>query len=141
MIDIYRYEFLDTKLEEKLEAIEKALGFKLFIWQKTYIERGVFRQYGETTAKILKELIEPGNIINYSEPPKSRMEHFHRRMLLEIKQKLEENGIETNKVARNKAELRQYMNERANNASNIIKDQVAEALEKKLNNAICEIDY
>lgn len=32
------------------DKIEKALGFKLFIWQKTFITRGVFRQYGETTA-------------------------------------------------------------------------------------------
>lgn len=53
---IYRPLSTDPDVERKLEAVEKALGLKLFIWQKTFIERGVFRQYGETTARILKDL-------------------------------------------------------------------------------------
>lgn len=32
----------DPDVERKLEAVEKALGFKLFIWQKTFIEKGSF---------------------------------------------------------------------------------------------------
>ena len=47
---------MDEKLEAWITAVEKALGYKLFFWQKTYIEKGAFRQYGETTAKILREL-------------------------------------------------------------------------------------
>ena len=48
----YRPHYTTPELDKKIEDVEKALGFKLFIWQKTYIEYGVFRQYGETTAKI-----------------------------------------------------------------------------------------
>ena len=54
---IYRTVTMDTDLEKTLEAVEKALGFKLFVWQKTYIERGYFRRYGATTAEILRELL------------------------------------------------------------------------------------
>ena len=32
---IYRTVTMDTDLEKTLEAVEKALGFKLFVWQKT----------------------------------------------------------------------------------------------------------
>ena len=39
----------EPDLENTLEAVEKALGFKLFVWQKTFIATGVFRQYGATT--------------------------------------------------------------------------------------------
>ena len=60
---IYRTVPMDPDLEKTLEAVEKALGFKLFVWQKTYIEHGYFRQYGATTAEILRELL------NVSEAP------------------------------------------------------------------------
>lgn len=43
----------EPDLESILAEVEKALGFKLFVWQKTFIATGVFRQYGATTAKIL----------------------------------------------------------------------------------------
>lgn len=111
-IDIYRKGFFEPDMERKFEAIEKALGFELFVWQKSYIERGEFRKIGKTTAEVIRELIVPGNIINYSEPPRNSRERFHRSTLLEIKQKFEESGIKTNPVARNKAELRKYMNEK-----------------------------
>lgn len=39
------------------EDLEKALGFKLFYWQKTMITRGKYRGYGQTTAKILRDLL------------------------------------------------------------------------------------
>lgn len=111
-IDIYRKGFFEPDMEQQFEAIEKALGFELFVWQKTYIERGEFRQFGKTTAEAIRELIVPGNIINYSEPPRNSRERFHRRILFEIKQKFEESGIKTNPVARSKEELYKYMNER-----------------------------
>lgn len=111
-IDVYGKGFFDQDMEQQFEAIEKALGFELFVWQKAYIERGEFRKIGKTTAEVIRELIVPGNIINYSEPPRNNRERFHRSTLLEIKQKFEESGIKTNSVARNKAELRKYMNEK-----------------------------
>ena len=40
--------------EEFLKKVEAALGFKLFIWQKAFIVTGAFRQYGATTAEILR---------------------------------------------------------------------------------------
>lgn len=63
----YRPHYTTPELDKKIEDVEKALGFKLFIWQKTYIEYGVFRQYGETTAKILRLLITPGKIVDFTE--------------------------------------------------------------------------
>lgn len=47
----------EPDLESILAEVEKALGFKLFVWQKTFIATGVFRQYGATTAEILRELL------------------------------------------------------------------------------------
>ena len=41
----------EPDLENTLATVEKALGFKLFIWQKTFIATGIFRQYGATTAR------------------------------------------------------------------------------------------
>lgn len=46
----------EPDLESILAEVEKALGFKLFVWQKTFIATGVFRQYGATTAEILREI-------------------------------------------------------------------------------------
>lgn len=111
-IDIYGKGCFYTDQEKEFEEIEKALGFELFAWQKHYITRGIFRQFGATTAEVIRELIMPGNIINYSEPPRNSRERVHRSMLLEIKQKFEESGIKTNPVARNKTELHKYMNEK-----------------------------
>lgn len=39
---------------EKIKPIEKALGFRLFVWQKMYLISDEFRCYGESTAKALK---------------------------------------------------------------------------------------
>lgn len=55
------YIYRDCGNEEenqKMHLIEKALGFKLFFWQKTYITRGCFRQTGRTTAIIIRILTQ-----------------------------------------------------------------------------------
>ena len=88
------------------------MGFKLFIWQKTYIEYGVFRQYGETTAKILRLLITPGEIVDFTEQPRGDRERFFRKELLEVKAKLNAAGVQTNEVYTNKKDLYRAMNER-----------------------------
>lgn len=59
----YRPHYTTPELDKKIEDVEKALGFKLFIWQKTYIEYGVFRQYGETP-EILRDWEAAQNAVN-----------------------------------------------------------------------------
>lgn len=48
----------EPDLESILAEVEKALGFKLFVWQKTFIATGVFRQYGATTAEIIPIILK-----------------------------------------------------------------------------------
>nr|UVY57299.1 MAG: hypothetical protein [Bacteriophage sp.] len=97
-------------MERKLEAVEKALGLKLFIWQKTFIERGVFRQYGETTARILKDLLDTkAQPLDYAEPCGSVRENFYRMETRNIKEKLDNAGIATRAVFFTKEEKVAYM--------------------------------
>ena len=100
MIDPYRpLDFCQSPLNDWMTATEKALGSKLFFWQKTYIETGYFRQYGETTAKILKQLSQyTAPPLDFTKRPASRMEEFYRIELKEIKAKLDAAGIPTRKV-------------------------------------------
>lgn len=85
-----------SHMEKTYEAIEKALGFDLFIWQKTYIERGIMRKYGKTTAEILRALLDVESApIDFSFPPKSNLEKIYRKELYEIKCKLTNAGIQT----------------------------------------------
>lgn len=99
MIDIYSKINFDPELERKFEAIEKALGFKLFIWQKTLIAHGQFRQYGATTAEILRDLLAVDAApIDYTRPIKNRMEAFYKKELRDIKEKLDSQGIPTRNV-------------------------------------------
>ena len=90
-----------VNFEIDFDAIEKALGFKLFYWQKTFIAYGYFRQYGATTARILRELISPELMevpIDKSKPVETKRDAFYRREFLEIKEKLDKAGIKTRKV-------------------------------------------
>lgn len=76
------------------DKIEQALGFKLFIWQKTFIINGVFRQYGETTARILRRLLQKDEPLDFRKRPKNGREYFERKMTFEIYKKLKAAGIE-----------------------------------------------
>lgn len=110
---IYRPLNTDPDLERKLEAVEKALGFKLFIWQKTFIEKGVFRQYGETTAEILKDLLDAkAQPLDYTEPCGSVREKFYRMETKHIKEKLDNAGIATRAVFFTKGEKAEHMKTR-----------------------------
>lgn len=81
------------------EAVEKALGFKLFIWQKAYIAHGEFRRYGATTAEILRDLLNVSKPpLDYSRPPVNNMARFYRDETREIKRKLYDSGIPTRPV-------------------------------------------
>lgn len=97
---IYR-DIPKTQCNINFEEIEQALGFKLFYWQKTYIAYGFFRQYGCTTSNILRELINPeltDTPIDYSRRATNMSDDFYRRILIEIKEKLDKAGVKTRKV-------------------------------------------
>ena len=85
--------------KDMLEAVEKALGFKLFYWQKTFIAYGKYRRAGFTTAEILRELLsEEETPIIWKRRPASNMEAVYRHDLLKIKEKLDAAGIKTREI-------------------------------------------
>lgn len=95
--------------EEFFKKVEAALGFKLFIWQKAFIVTGVFRQYGETTAEILRELLDTkAEPLDYVRPPENVRARFYRDELREIQKKLQRAGIETRQVFWSEKERRSY---------------------------------
>ena len=105
---------MDKDLEKALEAVEKALGFKLFVWQKTYIERGYFRRYGATTAEILRELLNVSEApLDYTRKPSSRMQSIYREELKEIKKKLDAAGITTRPVFFTRNDKERYLMKKA----------------------------
>lgn len=110
---IYRQIPTSPYLEKQLEAVEKALGFKLFVWQKTFITTGVFRYYGETTAKILKDLLavndEP---LDCSMCSGHKEVQFYREETRKIKEKLDAAGITTRTVFFTKNEKSRYYREK-----------------------------
>lgn len=90
----------NTWLYGEIDKIEKALGFRLFHWQKYYMAYQSFRCYGATTAKNLTELItyrdkEPLDFRKKSSNHKERCERYD---LLRLKKKLDDAGIQTRKV-------------------------------------------
>lgn len=104
---IYRNPY--TEHEELFNRIEAALGFKLFVWQKSFIVMGTFRQYGETTAKILRELLNiDAAPLDYTQRATSHMESFYRHELREIQKKLQNAGIKTRVVFWSVADKRRY---------------------------------
>lgn len=109
-LDIYTYS-TDEETERKFEAIEDAIGIRLYRWQKSYIETGVFRMYGETTAILLRLLTQPIGVIDissfgaakkylgYNQNLKNHnyYEAF-KTELMSIEKKLKAAGIRTNPV-------------------------------------------
>lgn len=91
-----RYE---SEYGKKIKAVEEALGFRLFIWQKTFISRGDFRWGGFTTAKALRELLSDNpEPIDYRIPSKVAGEICERNELRKIKAKLDKAGIKTRDI-------------------------------------------
>ena len=82
------------------DKIEKALGFKLFIWQKTFITRGQFRQYGETTARCIRRLLQKDNPIDYRRRIEHAQEFFERREMIRIHDQLQAAGVEVCEILR-----------------------------------------
>lgn len=107
---IYRsVNSLDSEFEKTIRAVENALGFKLFVWQKAYIENGHFRQMGATTAEILRDLLDvSAEPIDYTEGAANQRQQFYRRELREIKAKLDGAGIPTRAVFFSKRDKWEY---------------------------------
>lgn len=92
----------DPLWDSLFEQIEEALGFKLFIWQKTCIMGQGYRCSGQTTADILRKLVGDCVISDqiYLERPKNRMEDFYQQELIEIKRKMDDKGVISRSVVR-----------------------------------------
>ena len=104
---IYRNPYIEY--EELFKRIEAALGFKLFTWQKSFIVMGTFRQYGETTARILRELLDTEAApLDYTRRGMSHREDFYRRQLREIQERLKDAGIKTRVVFWSIGDKRRY---------------------------------
>lgn len=94
------------------DAIEKALGFRLFSWQKEYIELGCSyagRRTGKTTAEILHQLLsvdeEP---IDFSRPAPSKRIAINRQYYRDIWEKLRDARIPMRPVFWNKKDKEEY---------------------------------
>lgn len=130
-IDIYRKGCFETDLEQKFEAIEKALGFQLFFWQKCFIERGTFRQTGATTAEILRDLLQtdaqPLDYTKYG----GRMAEFYKDQTRDIKEQLDNAGIETRTVFFSRKDKEEYIE---NQRMSKTEREAAEKLKRIANN-------
>lgn len=109
---IYRPTNFSQELEKTFAAVEKALGFKLFIWQKTFIANTTYRQSGKTTAEILRDLLNVSKPpLDYTKPVENHMERFYREETRKIKGKLDAAGIQTRTVFFSRQEKQKYYSE------------------------------
>lgn len=90
--------------EQETKIIEKALGYKLFIWQKSLIFSGVLRRTGKTTAWVIRRLLYEDDIyIGFKyENPEVR---FENKELLKIAELLKDTGLIKAKIHLNKHNL------------------------------------
>ena len=109
---IYAPTNFSPELEKTFAAVEKALGFKLFIWQKTFIANTTYRRSGRTTAEILRALLNVSKPpLDYTKPVVDHMERFYREETREIKAKLDAAGIPTRTVFFSWQEKQKYYSE------------------------------
>ena len=67
-------------LDELFSKINEALGIELWIWQKTYMTMGIYRQMGATTAQCLRVLLfSETTPLDYSSPPRTAREDCERQ--------------------------------------------------------------
>lgn len=94
-VDSMIYPYIPIRSDIDFEKVEEAIGFKLFVWQKTYIEYGMCRRCGKTTALILRALLNDIDKcpIELSKRPKSIREDLYKERMLEIREKLVSNGV------------------------------------------------
>lgn len=109
-MDIYASGYFGEEQEKQFEAVEAALGFKLFAWQKAYIVTGKFRKYGATTAEILRDLMQVDSYpLDFTKRPTNAAAALYRDVLREIKQQLDGAGVPTREVFFNQKQKRAYM--------------------------------
>ena len=84
--------------EELFQKIEKALGFKLFVWQKYFIARGMWRRLGKTTAQQIRRLVMDKEPVYIPKKPRSAREKFENEELIRIYEKLKAGGVPTCEV-------------------------------------------
>lgn len=71
----YRPHYTTPELDKRLRTWKRRWGSNCLYGKNIYrIWR--FRQYGETTAKILRLLITPGKIVDFTEQPRGDRERF-----------------------------------------------------------------
>lgn len=94
------------------DAVEKALGFRLFGWQKDYILSGCAyagRRTGKTTAEILHQLLsvneEP---IDFSRPAHDNQAYIFKMDCHDIWEKLHDAGIEMRPAFWSKEDKNKY---------------------------------
>lgn len=102
MIIAYKeVEFLRRPIYDMdFTEIENALGFKLFIWQKTYIIRGEWRQMGMSTAQSIRRLLQVEKPLKLYANVSAR-ERIENDITLGIYQQLHNAGIKTCRVEAN----------------------------------------
>lgn len=107
---IYAKGLFPEEYEKMFEAIESALGFELFVWQKYYIVHGSFRQYGATTAEVLRDLMMVNKLpLDFSSYSGNQRQEHYRQTVREIKQQLDEAGVPTREVFFNREQKEAYM--------------------------------
>lgn len=110
-IEPYREYVFRAPLESWFKAVEEALGFKLFFWQKTYIERGAFRCFGKTTAEILQALLpehkQPLDLRGYRR--RNLQARVYYDELLRVKETLDAAGVPTREVWLSESDRRKWI--------------------------------
>lgn len=97
------------------DAVEKALGFRLFGYQKSYILRQGFRQMGRTTAEMLRLLFDKeqyDNPIDFSKPARNHQKLIFRYQFRDIWEKLHDAGIPMRPVLWSIEDKNKYEKER-----------------------------
>ena len=93
------------------DVIEKALGFRLFGYQKSYILHQGFRRMGRTTAEVFQMLFDKDqydNPIDFTEPPRNKRLRIFRQQFREIWEKLRDAGVEMRPVLWSREDKEKY---------------------------------
>lgn len=124
---LYGDESFDALADERIQiwikSVEDALGFKLFAWQKMML-MGMTREYGRRTGKSTTWALQklsgklPIDMSREAMMRRSHREIFNYRLLKEIAEKLDENGIPHAKICGTKNEWNEAMEELSKNAKN-----------------------